>query len=70
MAYLSSENDKALANYHLTASQAALLAKEGSVKKLHPLHFSKRYDKRYYELAEEGRAIFPGVEKAPRYGGS
>jgi len=70
MAYLASEQDKALTNYHLTASQAALLARDGAGKKLHPLHFSKRYDKRYYELVEEGRAVFPGVEKAPRYGGS
>jgi ribonuclease Z len=69
MAYLSGEKDKALQNYHLTARQAATLARDGGVKKLFPVHFSKRYDKRYQELIEEAREIFPAVERAPRYSG-
>jgi ribonuclease Z len=69
MAYLSSEKEKARQNYHLTAKQAATLAHEGKVRKLYPIHFSKRYDKRYHELLEEAREIFPNVERAPRYCG-
>jgi len=67
MAYLSLDESKALENYHLTASQAAMIARDASVKKLMPLHFSKRYEKRYQELIIEARKVFPHVEKAFRY---
>jgi len=67
MAYLSEDESKAAENCHLTAAQAAVIAKDASVKKLLPLHFSKRYEKRYQELVVEARKIFPCVERAVRY---
>lgn len=67
MSYLTSEKEKAMQNFHLTAKQAAILAHEAGVKKLIPIHFSKRYDKRYDELIEEARAVFPHVERSVRY---
>jgi len=67
MAYLSSDESKAQENYHLTATQAAVIARDASVERLLPLHFSKRYEKRYQELVVEARNIFPNVEKAIKY---
>lgn len=69
MSYLSSEKDKARENYHLTAKQAAILAKEAEVKKLIPIHFSKRYDKRYDELIKEAEKEFPFIDRGVRYQG-
>lgn len=42
-AYLERDLDKARERYHLTASQAGLLAKEAGVKRLVIFHFSPRY---------------------------
>jgi len=67
MAYLSPDQSKAQENYHLTAAQAAVIARDASVKRLLPIHFSKRYEKRYHELIAEARSIFPNVEKAVKY---
>ncbi|MDQ7824509.1 MAG: ribonuclease Z [Candidatus Eremiobacteraeota bacterium] len=66
-AYLTAEKEKARENYHLTAKQAGILAREARVGKLIPIHFSKRYDKRYGELIEEARREFPCVELGQKY---
>lgn len=41
--YLSSEEQEAHEHYHMTATQAAMLAKKAGVKKLVLTHFSQRY---------------------------
>ncbi len=60
-----SEKDKALAydHHHMTAKQAALVAREAKAKKLILTHFSARYQSTH-ELLEEARAIFPNTEVA------
>jgi ribonuclease Z len=55
--YLESEKDLAEKNYHLTARQAAEIAKKAGVKKLILTHYSARYlDHRLFE--KEAREIF------------
>ena len=45
---------------HLTASQAARIARDGDVKKLGLIHYSPRYtDRELKTLVQEARAIFP-----------
>jgi len=41
--YLSTEEEEAHSHYHMTATQAAILAKEAKVKQLILTHFSQRY---------------------------
>ncbi len=55
--YLESEAELARAFGHLTAAQAAQLAKEAGVKHLILTHISRRYTGE--EVAAEARAIFP-----------
>lgn len=50
--------DKALERGHLTAKQAATIAKKAKVKKLMLLHISQRYAKREKIILEEARKIF------------
>ncbi len=59
------ERDKALAydHHHMTAKQAAEVAREAKAKKLILTHFSARYQSTH-ELLEEARAIFPNTEVA------
>ncbi len=66
-AYLSSEEDLALKNFHLTAEQVGILAKESKVSCVIPFHFSKRYEGKYNKIYEEVRKIFPHVKKGDRY---
>jgi ribonuclease Z len=56
--FLDKDKDKALATYHLTAREAAILAREAQVKKLVLFHFSPRYQDRYNELIAEARKEF------------
>ncbi len=61
--YLDKDSDLAHKHYHLTAKQAATLAKEAHAKNLILTHFSARY----HDLSEfevESRAIFPNTEVA------
>lgn len=58
--YLEIDKDKAEAYQHLTAKQAAKLAKEGNVKKLVLTHFSQRY-KDEMEFKEEAVKIYRNV---------
>jgi ribonuclease Z len=61
--YLDEHKDLAYKHYHLTAKQAAELAKEANVDKLILTHFSARYQNlRPVEL--EAQAIFPNTEVA------
>lgn len=56
--YLQQDADLAYKHFHLTAHQAAMLAKEAHVRQLILTHFSARYqDAREFEL--EARTIFP-----------
>lgn len=61
--YLEDQRELAEKHYHLTAKQAALIAKEAGVEKLILTHFSARYlNVRDFET--EARAIFPNTEAA------
>lgn len=58
--YLESEREMAEKHYHLTARQAALIAREANVEKLILTHFSARYvDSSLFE--KEAREIFPNT---------
>ena len=57
--YLEVEADLAKAYGHLTASQAAQLAREAQVRQLILTHISRRYPER--EVLTEARALFPGT---------
>jgi ribonuclease Z len=55
--YLWSEIDMAHRFGHLTAAQAAQLAREGGVHQLVLTHVSRRY--REAEILEEAKSVFP-----------
>jgi ribonuclease Z len=58
--YLSAEKELAKKNYHLTAGQAAGIAKAVNTKRLILFHISDRYRvKDYPSIIEEAREIFP-----------
>lgn len=58
--YCESEKDLALSHYHLTAKQAATIAKEAEVEKLILTHFSARY-LNTDDFEKEARTIFPNT---------
>ncbi|HSR17911.1 MAG TPA: MBL fold metallo-hydrolase, partial [Ignavibacteriaceae bacterium] len=59
--YLNRDKDLAEKNFHLTASQAAEIAKSAGVKKLILIHISGRYtlENDYSEILSEARSVFP-----------
>lgn len=57
--YLNEDLELAKTNYHLTALQAATIAKEAGIKKLILFHLSERYHKDFSKLLNEARRIFP-----------
>ena len=59
--YREADSDKALANLHATASQAARLAREAEAKKLCLFHISRRYQGDTDLHLEEAREIFPAT---------
>ena len=61
--YGHNKHQNAVQNYHSTAREAAILAREANVKKLLLTHFSTRYDDTS-ELINEARAIHLNVEAA------
>jgi ribonuclease Z len=61
--YLEDHRDLAEKHYHLTARQAAQIAKEAGVEKLILTHFSARY-LNVKDFENEARTIFPNVEAA------
>ncbi len=61
--YLDEHVDLAHKHFHLTAKQAALIAKEASVEKLILTHFSARYQF-LKDFETEARTVFPNTEAA------
>ena len=57
------EHAKAVESFHSTATEAALLAKSSSVKKLYLTHFSARYDETS-GLINEAKRIYDNTEAA------
>ena len=55
--------DQAKEKKHMTAMQAATIAKEADVKRMCMIHYSPRYtDKELHILLEEAQAVWPKVE--------
>lgn len=63
--YIEADLQRAKDNGHLTAKQAARIAKEAGVKQLVLTHFSRRYD-RNAPFLEEAREVFDGEIVAAR----
>lgn len=61
--YLDEHVDLAYKHYHLTAKQAAELAKEAGVEKLILTHFSARYQS-VIPMELEARTVFPNTDAA------
>jgi ribonuclease Z len=59
--YSQTHIKQALQYRHMTATQAAELAKAAKVDQLILIHFAQRYAGKYEELIAEARAIFPRV---------
>ena len=59
--YAQADLKKARTHRHMTASQAAELAREAKVDHLTLIHFSPRYAGRFDALVSEAAATFPGV---------
>lgn len=60
--YIQSEEDLAVRFDHLTAAQAAALAKQAGVDELYLTHLSRRYRER--DILDEARNIYPNVHVA------
>jgi len=61
--YLDEHRDLAYKHFHLTAKEAATIAKEAHVKKLILTHFSARYLS-LHDFEVEARSIFPNTDVA------
>lgn len=61
--YSDQEKDLASQHHHMTARQAAQIAKEARAKQLVLTHFSARYQNTQ-DLVEEARAVFPNTDAA------
>jgi ribonuclease Z len=60
--YIKEEEELAAQYGHITAAQAAALAKEAGVRELYLTHLSRRYRER--DVLEEAQTIFPTVQVA------
>lgn len=60
--YISEEAEMAARFGHITAAQAAQLAKDAGVRSLYLTHFSRRYRER--DILEEAQLVFPEVQVA------
>jgi ribonuclease Z len=68
--YRAGDLDLALKNYHMTAVQAAALAKRAGVEELVLMHVSARYTRvGLSELLDEARAVFSAVRFPEGWGG-
>ncbi len=56
--YTTREEDKAQEYHHMTAAQAAGIAREASVKKLVLVHISQRYEGKEKLILKEAKEIF------------
>lgn len=55
--------DQAKEKKHMTASQAATIAKDAEVKRMAMIHYSPRYtDKELHKLLEQAQKIYPNAE--------
>ena len=55
--------DQAKEKKHMTARQAAAIARDGAVKRMAMIHYSPRYtDRELPELLEQARSVFPSAE--------
>ncbi|HEU4605295.1 MAG TPA: ribonuclease Z, partial [Nitrososphaera sp.] len=61
--YGDDKQQKAIENWHSTATEAATVAKKAGVGRLFLTHFSARYDKTS-ALVKEAGAVHPNVEAA------
>jgi len=61
--YLKDLEDRAIARFHCTSTQAALIAQEANAGKLLLGHFSSKYEK-LDPFLEEAKEIFPNTELA------
>jgi ribonuclease Z len=61
--YLDEHKDLAYKHFHLTAKEAATIAKEANVKKLILTHFSARYLS-LLDFEVEARSVFPNTDVA------
>lgn len=61
--YLEEHHDLAVNHHHLTAKQAATIAKEAGAKELILTHFSARYQN-LKDFEREARAVFPNTHVA------
>ncbi|WP_169980640.1 MBL fold metallo-hydrolase [Tautonia rosea] len=59
--YAQADLKKAKTHKHMTATQAAELARDAHVEELTLIHFSNRYVGRYHDLVAEAAAIYPNV---------
>ena len=57
--FLNEDQDRAAKTHHLTTIQAATIARQARVKKLHLFHFSRRYAGLEHLFLKEARSIFP-----------
>ena len=57
--YLTEHEDLADARFHLTAKQAATIAKKAKAKKLYLLHISRRYKGKENLVLKEAKKVFP-----------
>lgn len=65
--FMEEDSDKAILHHHLTAKQAGILAREGNVKSLIPIHMSKRYNNRYWEIIKEAQSEFTNLLLPEKY---
>ncbi|MCR5662836.1 MAG: MBL fold metallo-hydrolase [bacterium] len=65
--YLNESLEKARANYHMTARQAARLAAELKAEKLFLVHYSRRYKDMLMPHIEEARTIFSATFEPELY---
>lgn len=61
--YMEEHRDLAYQHYHLTAKQAATIAKQANVRQLVLTHFSARY-LNLYDVEAEAQAVFPNTQTA------